>query len=191
MGQLEHLLTLFGSRMKAQEILLLLKDVKPVVRQGFYPHELLAVKAFCDKLGILLVESKFTVSLEEDGFSNKGRTNSGIMRFYYMSKDELLALKAAHAEQVQDHVTFGELLGYPPCCIDFFIRSFKQGNTNPQIQAKRWETNVTKRHVDWAVLSHFPCHVNCSASIDLANTYLDVISADDSTWSDTVHEKLQ
>ncbi len=62
---LSHLRSIFGSKTKAQEILLLLKDAKEVVRQGFYEAELPAVEQFCQKNNLFLAKSKFKVLLAD------------------------------------------------------------------------------------------------------------------------------
>jgi len=56
----------FGSKTKAQEIVLLLNDAKQVVRQGFYPHELEKVEKFCGENNIYLIKSKFKVILADE-----------------------------------------------------------------------------------------------------------------------------
>ena len=85
----------FGSKSKAQEIVLLINDVKPVVRQGFYDNELIGVENFCKKNNLFFVTSKFKVLLADSGeYSNKGIRIKGDdkrpgMRFVYISKDEI------------------------------------------------------------------------------------------------------
>lgn len=62
----QSLLPLFGTKTKAQEIILLLHDAKPVVRQGFYPAEIPKIQQFCRKNNIFMVISKFKVLLADD-----------------------------------------------------------------------------------------------------------------------------
>ena len=48
-NMLDKLIEIFGSRTKALEILYLFKDLKPVVRHGFYDNELAKVVECCNK----------------------------------------------------------------------------------------------------------------------------------------------
>src|SRR3989338_8710368 len=68
---------IFGSNAKAQEMILLLHDVKMVVRQGFYETELAAVETYCLEHNLYSILSRFKVCIDseesaESGYSNKG-----------------------------------------------------------------------------------------------------------------------
>ncbi len=181
-----QLAAIFGSKTKAQEILLLLKDAKEVVRQGFYEKELPAVEEFCKNNHIFLTKSKFKVLLEDKNkiFSNKGiRIDENDSRpgmwFVYLSKDEQKALFASYAELTNNHTELGRLLGYPPCCIEFFCNNFNENNTNLELPLTNQWTNLSLRDKDAVLLSHFPCSSDCVESIKLAQKYFEVISRAD------------
>jgi len=172
-----YLITLFGSRMKSLEIILLLDDQKQVVRQGFYDHELKKVEEFCNKHDLFMSKSKFKVKLEEkEEFSNKGTVvnqddHTG-MSFIYLSKDEEQAALANLAETTQNHKELGTLLGYPTCCIEFFLNVFSPSNTNPTRPPMNPWTNLSQRKHDLCLISHFPCANDCQESIQQAkNNY--------------------
>ena len=84
--------SIFTSKSKAQEIILLLHDAKEVLRQGFYQKELPAVEKFCHENNLYLVKSKFKVILyDENQFTNKGvripdQDQRQGMYFIYISK---------------------------------------------------------------------------------------------------------
>ncbi len=183
---ISQLAVIFDSKTKAQEILLLLKDAKEVVRQGFYEAELPKVELFCKENNLFLVKSKFKVLLEDKNkiFSNKGiridETYSRLgMWFVYLSKDEQKALFASYAELTNNHAEFGRLLGYPSCCIDFFCKKFNENNTNLELPPTNPWTNLSLRDKDAVLLSHFPCNSDCVESIKLAQKYFEVISKTD------------
>ena len=183
---ISQLTAIFGSKTKAQEIILLLKDAKEVVRQGFYEKELSAVESFCKDNQLFLVKSKFKVLLDDKNqvFSNKGMRipeddpRPG-MFFIYLSKDEQKALFASYAELTNNHAELGRLLGYPACCIDFFCQNFNENNTNLELSPTNPWTNLSLREKDAVLLSHFPCSSNCIESIKLAQMYFEVISIAD------------
>jgi hypothetical protein len=189
-GMIPKLTPIFGSKTKAQEVLLLLNDAKEVVRHGFYEAELPAVEEFCKDNKIFLIKSKFKVLLEDKDkiFSNKGiRIDENDPRpgmwFVYLSKDEKKALFASYAELTNNHGELGRLLGYPQCCIEFFCQNFNENNTNLELSPTNSWTNLSLREKDAVLLSHFPCSSECEESIKLAQKYFEVINKADSEYA--------
>lgn len=191
MSQLSLFLNIVGSRMKAQEFFFLLKNVKPVIRQGYYDAEANVILALCNKLHLNMVKSTFAVELAENGFANKGVKGDKGMCFYYISKDPNLAVDAKDAEAANDHAKLGELLGYPPCCLMYFEKNFSVDNTNPQLTPTRFETNLTKRVDDWCILSHFPCSNDCGESLRIAESYIELIRVDNPDWVSELQRTLE
>ncbi|MEK6951340.1 MAG: DUF483 domain-containing protein [Nanoarchaeota archaeon] len=202
---LPDLLPLFGSRAKAQEILLLLQETKPVVRQGFYPHEIQKIQQFCRKNDLHLVISKFKVLLEDGperspGSAQPNYSNRGLripeqdhrpgLYFVYFSKEEKKALLAAYYEQIGNDLDLGRSLGYPECCVDFFAQNFSEKNSDLQLLSTNPYTNLSKRKQDYVLLSHFPCKSECSESIMLAKKYLEVLMRVDSQWGNELFHNL-
>lgn len=184
---------IFGSQMKALEILILLFDEKKVVRHLFEEKKLEKVKEFCLSLGLHLEESTFKVVIVDTDktFSNKGRTVSrdnpvsGLIAAY-ISKDEVLCLHAKYYELIEDHMNLGLVLGYPSCCVEFFVREnpirknldnnyLIPGLKNSKGDKFSFYLNYFLRAEDIALLSHFPCNYNCSASLLLAKKALSVL----------------
>ncbi|MBI2665156.1 DUF483 domain-containing protein [Candidatus Woesearchaeota archaeon] len=175
---IKQLSRLFGSKIKAEEILYLLHDLKPVVRQGFYDHELPVVEKFCKKYGLVSLKSKFKVILADEGaYSNKGirvkEDDSGQgMFFVYISKDEKKAYLAEYYELVQSDKELGLILGYPKCCVTYFLEHFNENNPNPVQVSKNIYTNISQREKDLVLISHCPCSPGCSESISLGEKNL-------------------
>ena len=187
----------FGSKTKAQEIVLLLNNAKDVVRQGFYPHELVNVETFCKKNGIHIVKSPYKVLLsdEETGYSNKGiripeNDKRDGMFFAYFSKDEEKAWLAAYHETMNNVKALGEVLGYPRCCVDFFCNNFKDNKTNLQHASTNAWTNLSQRDKDAVLLSHFPCKSDCLPSMELAREFARVLGNVDKGYTRELLEKL-
>jgi len=193
---MHDLVKIFGTNIKAMEILSLIHGLKRVVRQGFYDQEIEQVKKYCTDHNLFLVRSEFKVILEdiEKDFSNKGiyvdkdDPREG-MYFYYISKDELLAYSAAMYEINSDDYNLGVILGYPKCCIDFFLKhkEVQQGLSynyeKPILENSNgvefpFYTNIFQRHKDICLISHFPCSLNCSESIELAKANFNLLEKD-------------
>lgn len=191
---INKLAKIFGSKTKALEILYILHGLKPVARQGFYESELPKVEAFCsaNKLFIEKAPYKVIIADSEKRYSNKGirvkldDPRRG-MQFVYISKDEKKAAMADALEYKKDHRSLGLLLGYPSCCVDFFVRNEPKRSkldndyvecTLENSKGIRYPffTNICKRGMDITLLNHFPCSFNCEKSIKLAKLHLQIIS---------------
>jgi len=191
---IRDLIRVFGTKTKALEILYLIEDVKPVVRQGFYEDELGQVEEFCRLNNLYIEKSDFKVIIldAEDGrYSNKGikldlNDPRRGMLFVYISKDEKLAAAANAYEFKNDHANLGLTLGYPKCCVNFFVKyePIQSKLTNDYIDLVfknskgvkfQFYTNISKRDFDITLLNHFPCSFGCRFSIDLAKKHLDVL----------------
>lgn len=171
----------FGSKTKAQEIVLLLQNTKEVVRQGFFESELHRVEQFCQKNNLYLIKSTFKVLFADEGvYSNKGvripeADKRPGMYFVYISKDEQKAWLASYYELMQNHKDLGLVLGYPSCCVAFFCQNFSAKNYNPDHTPTNPHTNLSLREQDFVILSHFPCSSECKESIKQGEIYLQAI----------------
>jgi len=197
----------FGSLTKALEILFLLEDVKPCVRQGFYDTELEKVVKFCNHNNINYELSPYKIVLEttKGNYSDKGTKVSlndprkGLM-FIYLSKNKEAA-KANEYETKQDHKNLGLSLGYPECCSNFFVKheqeeSKKQFNFITPIKNNSKEpyslyTNYLAKYQDITLLSHFPCSFNCKNSIEIGKKHLELIEKHDKELANKFKETLQ
>ncbi len=174
---IKQLSLITSSKMKAQELLLLQHNLKPVVRQGYYEHELPNIQNYCEKNNLHFVKSNFKVLLtDETQFSNKGlRISENDKRpgmfFTYISKDEQSAWLANYYELMNNHKDLGVTLGYPECCINFFLKNFSPQNPNPQHTPTNPYTNISQRENDAVLISHFPCESNCPISIEQAKKF--------------------
>lgn len=175
--------SVFLTRCKSLEVIYLLNNLKPVVRQGFFENELKEVMNFCKKKNLFLVKSKYKVLPTEKGYSNKGVLSSDGMTFVYISKDELLANKAAYFEITMDHFNLGLTLGYPKCCSLFFEKEYpfisKLDNNYQNSVLKNstgdsfpYQNNIFRISEDFCLLSHFPCSLGCIESAKIGKAYM-------------------
>ena len=186
---------IFGSNTKAQEIVLLLNDFKKVVRQGFYEAELSKIEKFCQENKIHVVKSKFKILFADDehgSYSNKGLRlpesdpRPG-MHFIYFSKDEQKAWLAAYYELMGNDAELGLLLGYPRCCVGYFMNNFSAKNPNPEQIGENPYTNISKRKKDLVLVSHFPCNPDCEESVQIARRNLMILKQE---WPDRAAELI-
>ncbi len=182
--------------MKAQELFLVINNIKPLIRHGYYEHELPRIEQFCTQHSLFLVKSSFKVLLDDkDNFTNRGLRlpltdpRPGLF-FTYISKDEKTAHLALLSELQNNPQQLGHLLGYPDCCINFFATNFNEQNPNPQHPPTNPWTNLSKRQEDFCILSHFPCSSDCRESITLAKLYYSQIQKENSVYAQEIITKL-
>lgn len=181
----------FANNTRTIEILDLLENNKQVVRQCFTEKELELVKLFCQDQNLHIYKSPLKLQLQDKDqlFSNKGKFKETGLNIIYISKDQKKAMLACLYELRQDHKQLGILLNYPNCCIDFFIQQSKT-NLNPyHTPANPW-TNITQRHKDYVLLSHFPCNNNCKQSIQIAKKRLQLIEKHNKEFAKEIIKKL-
>lgn len=209
-SMIEKLKGSLGSLNKALEIFYLINDLKPLCRFGFYESEINDIKRFCFENKLHITTSNFKVLLDSresmGDFNNKGYKTSLLnpfpgMVFAYISKDMDLANLAKYLENNNDQGKLGELLGYPECCIDFFIE-------NMEMQAKKnndfvlpilensngfrfpKEMNIAARYFDFNILPFFPHSFNCKKSLKIGKAYLGEIAKHDPWLAADLSKKL-
>lgn len=191
---LEKLKKIFGTRTKALEILFLIRDMKPVVRQGFYDSELGRVVDFCENNNLAIETSPYKVILSDPskrysnkGFKVKAEDPRRGMYFVYISKDARKAAMADAFEYKNDNRGLGKILGYPGCCVDFFAEHYPERSRidndyvipalkNSKAIRYPYFNNILKRGTDWVLLSHFPHAFDCEASKKMGKRRFHLIS---------------
>ena len=132
------------------------------------------------KLGLFIAVSKGFILHSKnnkkfsDWFVSKGK-NTKKMVCFYIAKTIELANKSREMDETRNDENFGEILGYPKCCINYVKKNgrpptiyeafdkylFKNMKYNPFL----WPPAML---TDSYLISHFPCKKNCKASSDLA-----------------------
>ena len=190
---LDEFLAFFKSLTRSMDIIYALEGIKPVSRIVVGEDNLVPTKNFLKDYDVCVITSDFKIRQEvnENRFSNKGVQIPASSKekgnyFVYMSKKKELAEKAKQAEAAGNHAELGKLFGYPKCCCEFFEKNFpvesKKQNDYVLATLKNSEgftfpfhTNVTVRHMDINLLSHFPCNFKCEESIKLAKQNLKLL----------------
>ena len=173
------LIEVFGSMIKGLEVFFVLKNLKPVSRIELGDDVIKNVSMYAERLGLSVIISDFKFVTTKDGMAMMLPISSPMKgkSFVYFSKDIDKAIKAKEAETALDHETFGELLGYPPCCRKFFIQYYEDAAkmhddyTLIALDASEfcdWHLNVSLHYFDVRIIGHFPCSFDCKHSLELA-----------------------
>ncbi|MFH1585463.1 MAG: hypothetical protein ABIB79_01715 [archaeon] len=91
-----------------------------------------------------------------------------------------------------DDVKIGEMLGYPPCCCDFFNYVWKKGYFDPLWESarntKKPEDNTIEvesnplinqalRYFGLRITSHIPCSLNCEGTVESGKRWYEVMES--------------
>ncbi len=190
------LLPVFNNYTRSLEILYLLNGIKKAVRLDANGAELEKIKDFCNEERLHLGISDFkVVKIADKGKGNyaniikKVPLNYPIGGLYhiYISKDKNKSNFLKLLESKNDDEAIGKVLGYPECCIYFFMegKEKQQKLQNDYIlpalnNSKGFKfpfyTNYTVRYFDVALLSHFPHSFDCMESMKIAKKNLECIT---------------
>jgi len=117
-----------------------------------------------------------------------------VLMYIGTNPDKVLAAKKA--EHSHNYGEFGSLLGYPPCCIDFYEAHLaraesEQGDfvlplleqsthtlSEKAVTFPYW-TNVAAQYFDYGLLSFYPCSFFCKAAMQQAQEAWSLIQAYD------------
>ena len=185
----------FGNYTRSLEILYLTNNIKKAVRLDANENELEKIRDFCSKEKLCLEISDFKViKIKDEGKGNysniaKRASNEHIgdgLYHVYISKDKTISKFLKLLENKNDDEAVGKILGYPKCCIDFFMknREKQQKLQNDYIlpaleNSEGFEfpfyTNYAARYFDVTLLSHFPHSFHCGESIKIAKNNFELI----------------
>lgn len=78
-----------------------------------------------------------------------------------------------------DDARIAELLGFPPCCVAFFIEHWRDGGRADVVPFMEtvegpWEANILLRWLGVRLVPHLPCSGGCEATVEAARRYLEV-----------------
>ncbi|MDP6599994.1 MAG: DUF483 domain-containing protein, partial [Candidatus Woesearchaeota archaeon] len=183
---IDKLFKIFSNHTRSLEILYLLEDIKKAVRLDANDIELKQIRKFCNKENLHLEVSDFKVVKVID--KGKGAYANIVKKVpinylepglyhIYISKDADKAKFLKLLENRNDDKAIGELLGYPKCCVDFFMENREKQQKiqndyilpaldNSQGFKFPFYTNYAIRYFDITLLSHFPHSFYCEESIN-------------------------
>ncbi len=178
----EELYEVTGSRVSSLEFLYLLSGIKDVSRLTMRSSHITLFSDLCKRnnLSFLFSEESYTVPVASSYRNSLDKTTESLGFCYkevYISRtvNKVHDLKEAAANC--DHRHVGRILGYPDCCIDFFMSWLALGQLNnmdfstfASSDGKEYpyRVNVFSKEFDACYLSHFPCSLNCVDSLNQA-----------------------
>ena len=197
----------FRSMRSGLDVLYVLEGIKPCARLIVKKEEIPTIADFLQDKGLhhCLSDFKIRKEIEEStDFSNKAfllpkEAKEGEF-LIYIAKDLDIAERAKQFEQTDDQNALGKILGYPNCCIDFYLKHLakesKRQNDFILPALKNSDgyifnslLNHTVRHMDISLLSHFPCCFSCLPSLQQAEQHFAIIKKHDEEVA-RIHEGM-
>ena len=203
------------------ELLAVFCDLKPTMGELInfdkydqkFINRLNKVNELCKKIGFKLAVSKYKFivnsargifEIVEMNDKRKGKISLGI------SKDIDKALEGVELYYKKtlgnkDSRKFGEVMGYPKCCLDFgdYLCENSKGDkkrdpnnfgfANPAVESLKkskdfaWQLNI----FSYSLLSYYPCNLDCSASISFVNKILNILKIVNSNQAETIIKNLK
>lgn len=134
---------------------------------------------------------------------DSGSTVYGVLA---RNKDDAEAFRAASACKPVDHRKIGELLGFPECCTEYFNNTFGQIydpvfqtaensphetiNDTTLVVDMHIATQQMLRYVGFRLTSHFPCSLDCKASIEVGKVWYNLAKEVDPKGLDALEKIL-
>ena len=189
-----------------QELLAVKHGIKPVLRTVIKPENIESLKKICVNEGLSYMIKSFN-QLYVSKFDSP-------INVIYISKSKGLLRKAHLSEKlgvgklVGSRKLLGELLGYPSCCVEFFLEALKnRGSPYPiktylktkgkpsflannifKMESRLWseELEVFQRNPDFAnrisnlfLISHIPCSYTCKESVKIGREILSLLKGEE------------
>ncbi len=204
----KNIFEIFSSRISCLEITYVLGGIKPCCRLLVQDKKKKELQNFCKENGLYVEFSDYKVSRIPDNnkltFSNRMRriplTAEEGEWVVYISKSKEIAELAKHSENILDHAKFGELLGYPKCCTNFYIKNREKALENnddynlliqPDIKKHPFYNNHTIRCFGISLISHFPCSHDCKQSKKVAEKTLHFLKKENPGFAEFFEDELK
>lgn len=177
------------------EFLSVLSGLKPVMRtRELSENEIKEIMFLCKKYNLHCLISGVPQYIKD---IQKIDRNS---KHVFISKNEQLLTKAASYDSRGPSTLFGELLGYPSCCIKFHHSYVEDDHYNMQSENLQKESylntvgeanNLLNNLVPVPFISHCPCSYNCAESITYAKKVAKALSDFDEKYYQKVYSHLK
>lgn len=77
-----------------------------------------------------------------------------------------------------DHAAIGSLLGFPPCCLDYFRTNWEAGKVDTVLTLREKdgppEGNVYHRHLGVRLVPFLPCSADCAPALRIGRAFAEV-----------------
>lgn len=96
-----------------------------------------------------------------------------------------------------DAYRLGSALGYPDCCVRFFMEHNQWATQNQFAEALKasstlsWQANCLAKNTRWMVIYHMPCAFDCPATLEYSGSVLKEVRRFDPAYADSIEAYLK
>lgn len=186
-----------SARLPTLAVRLVLLGVKPMALVHGPEFELVGLARWARRcsLATLLSPSEFVPQVDtgKGGFANlaaarrPAQAGSGAWRGLLVATDWNQVMLGWLSLLYGWDELLGFLLGYPPCCVDAYRQHWPAAATNHEgdvaplmlgvhsnqafVGRFDWRANILGRYFGFELIQHFPCRLDCPATISLAQRF--------------------
>jgi hypothetical protein len=96
-----------------------------------------------------------------------------------------------------DAIRLGDALGYPRCCVDFFIAHNNWPRQNQYAEAAKvstsldWRANCLAKNTQWELIFHMPCAFDCPATLTYSAALLEAVREYNEAYARRIEDELK
>lgn len=96
-----------------------------------------------------------------------------------------------------DALRLGAALGYPECCVKFFMKHNQWSSQNQFAETRKasktlsWKANCFAKHSRWMIIYHMPCAFDCPATLEYSSLLLKELWAFDPAYGEAIESYLK
>jgi len=184
----------------ALEVLFVLEGLKPACRQLVHEDDVHRVVGFCESSGLYWELSDFKILKDKELLVVPEYPGDGHY-FVYLSRSKDVSQLAKFYEATRNDALLGDVLGYPQCCVRFYLTNYARAvklhddytlmsiaNTHFQ---PSFVTNNMARFFSVSLISHFPCSYNCPETEKMGSAFFECIKTFNPSLAAYVKDVLQ
>lgn len=166
-------------------------SIRPAALQNVSPDQFPVLAQRAAKIGLVASPIGYLGHFDEYVASAVDRKLSEPWEYRVALTMPRTANKFIEAWQKGDDETIGRLLGYPPCCCSFFLKTWGDGSIDPTWHMEDRgdgpiEANILLRWLGVRYIPHLPCGFRCDETIMLGKQFRAEIPKLERGWMDSL-----
>lgn len=184
------------------DLLGVITGLKPSARCVIKENETDPFINFCQKYNLRYTFSDYRYNLLQNQVLAKNKLSNILI--IYIAKSLKLCNKLKYYDE-KDEIITGRLLGYPDCCIDFYLDLVKNKNRQDVDFVRESYANTHKKmdfrlnnlrewcrgiQIDFSLIDFFPCSYNCKNALKYASKLFRYMETIDKRLANNIKKQL-
>jgi len=184
------------------DLLGVITGLKPSARCVIKENEAGSFVDFCDRYNLKYTFSDYRYNILQNQVLAKNKASNILI--IYISKGSTLCEKLKYFDEIDEKIT-GRLLGYPDCCIEFYLDLVKNKNRQNIDFVRETNANTEKKmdfrlnnlrewcsglQIDYSLVDFFPCSYDCKKALKYAKNIFGYIEKIDKKQANSIKKQL-